>query len=527
MATYSTDLFDLIKALTVTEKAYFKKYAYKQNTDAKDNPYLRLFDAIDKQEEYDEEKLVKKFAKEKFAQKFSAAKNYLYQLILDCLSMYDAAGVSLRHKLRMQIRNIEALIDRGLMEQALKKVEATRKLLHPDNIINQYSWHIELINLQLEIMPYKTETFDERMKLQNEKSEIFAITGNCQEYYNLYLKSLHFLNQTGIGQLERYKRHHDDFREVVAHPLMSDISLALSFNARLFYSNTWVNFYMGLGDYYKALNYAELQLAQFSVPMLRTANVQKYMVSVKGVLLPMIKLEEYDRFDKVVADTESWYLENLNNITPESVNVVMDAIYGAPFDAFYYQKSYRKALSLIPKMREYLANAFAQRNKGNNLQYRLNIAALYFYEGKLDDALTELDLLLNDKDFDTLPIIHGSARILHLLIHFELKNELLLESLGRATYRFLFQTESNYQVESLVVRFMRNSSQFANKKEMMEGLVKLLQKLEGYLDDEFEQDAFHRINYIGWINSKLEGCTVMDWTERQAALVKEKKTVEI
>ncbi len=516
MATYSTDLFDLIKALTITEKAYFKKYAYKQQTDTKENPYLKLFDAIDKQEVYDEEKLVKKFAKEKFAQKFSAAKNYLYQLILDCLAAYDAAGVSLRHKLRMQIRHIEALIDRELMEAAQKKIDATRKLLHPDNIINQYSWHIELINLQLEILPYKTETFDERMKLQEEKSAIFKITTNCQEYYNLYLLSLHLINQTGIGLLDQHAGMYKQFNEVIQHPLMADISLALSFNARLFFCNTWVNYYMGCANYYKALSYAQLQLEQFNTPMLQISNVQKYLVSVKGVLLPLIALNEYEQFENLVKATEQWYLEHKQNITPESVNVLLDAICGAPFDALYYQKDYRKALAMVPKMKEYLANAFAQRNKGNNLQYQLSIAALYFYTGNYNQSLTELDILLNDKDFDTLPIIHGCARILHLLIHFELNNELLLESLGRATYRFLFQTEQNYQVESLMVRFMRNVGQFANKKELHEGLLRLKQKLETLQNDDFEKQAFNRINYLYWIESKLNNCTIMEWAEMQA-----------
>ncbi|MBP6664073.1 MAG: hypothetical protein KA168_02155, partial [Chitinophagales bacterium] len=181
MATYSTDLFDLIKALTIAEKAYFKKYAYKQQTDSKDNPYLRLFDAIDKQELYDEEKLIHKLAKEKIAKQFSAAKNYLYNLILDCIAMYDATEGNTRHKLRQQIRQVEVLVDRGLREQAAKKVEAARKLLHPDNIINQYSLHIELINLSLEILPYKSETFDERMKLQYEKEHIFMVVSNSQQ----------------------------------------------------------------------------------------------------------------------------------------------------------------------------------------------------------------------------------------------------------------------------------------------------------------------------------------------------------
>ena len=72
MAT-SNALFDLIKSLTPNEKSYFKKNAYKQEKGGK-NPYLQLFDAIDKQAEYDESKLLRKFAKHKMSKQFSTAK---------------------------------------------------------------------------------------------------------------------------------------------------------------------------------------------------------------------------------------------------------------------------------------------------------------------------------------------------------------------------------------------------------------------------------------------------------------------
>jgi hypothetical protein len=48
------NLHKLIHSLTPNEKAYFKKFAYKSKDD-KENPYLILFDAILKQDEYDEE----------------------------------------------------------------------------------------------------------------------------------------------------------------------------------------------------------------------------------------------------------------------------------------------------------------------------------------------------------------------------------------------------------------------------------------------------------------------------------------
>ena len=519
MATYSTDLFDLIKALTVAEKAYFKKYAYKQQTDVKDNPYLRLFDAIDKQEAYDEEKLIKKLAKEKIAKQFSAAKNYLYNLILDCIAMYDATEGNARHKLRQQIRQIEVLVDRGLREQAAKKAEAARRLLHPDNIINQYSLHIELINLLLEILPYKAENFYDRMKLQYEKEHIFLVVSNSQQYYNLYLKTIYLLYKTGDKQLSKHEQYAQEFKEIIEQPLMGDINLALSFNARLFFCNIWFDYYLWIADYSKALQYAELQLAQFNTPSLRLGNVQKYMVAYKGVLMALTQLNDVPRFEKTIQEITDWYEEYGDKIQPESIETILGCIYGSPFDAFYKWKKYTKAIALIPRMKIYFADPFAQRQVATIMHYQFCIAALYFYAGNYDAALNELDILLNNKNLETLTAYHGYARILHLLIHFELSNDLLLESLGRATYRFLYQHQSDYQVETQVVRFMRNVSQIPNKRELNIALKNLRNKLEPLQNEDFEKEAFEVIHYLDWIDSKLANRSMIEWTEQQATQI--------
>jgi hypothetical protein len=519
MATYSTDLFDLIKALTIAEKAYFKKYAYKQQTDSKDNPYLRLFDAIDKQELYDEEKLIHKLAKEKITKQFSAAKNYLYNLILDCIAMYDATEGNTRHKLRQQIRQVEVLVDRGLREQAAKKAEAARKLLHPDNIINQYSLHIELINLSLEILPYKAETFDERMKLQYEKEHVFTVVSNSQQYYNLYLKTIYLLYKTGDKQLGKHQQYAQEFKEIIEHPLMDNISLALSFNARLFFCNIWFDYYMWIADYTKALQYAQLQLAQFNTLSLRLGNVQKYMVAYKGVLMALTQLNDVANFEKTVQEITNWYEEYGDRVQPESIETILGCIYGSPFDAYYKWKKYAKALALIPRMKIYFADPFAQRQIPAMMHYQFCIAALYFYMGNYDAALNELNVLLDNKNLETLPAYHGYARILHLLIHFELDNDLLLESLGRATYRFLHQHQSDYQVEMHLVRFMRNVSQIPNKRQMIIALQNLRDKLTPLQNEDFEKEAFEVIHYLDWIDSKLANCSMVEWTERQATKI--------
>ena len=85
----SDDLFQLIKSMSKSEKGYFKKFASKHTIGEK-NIYVKLFDAMDRIDEYNELLIKKKFAGEKFADKLYSTKNYLFNLILKALSSYHA-----------------------------------------------------------------------------------------------------------------------------------------------------------------------------------------------------------------------------------------------------------------------------------------------------------------------------------------------------------------------------------------------------------------------------------------------------
>ena len=75
---YSTDLFHLIQAMTKSEKRYFKLFSSFQSGN---KVYIRLFNAIVKQENYDEEKLKKQLK----ISAFPTVKTYLYNLIMRSL----------------------------------------------------------------------------------------------------------------------------------------------------------------------------------------------------------------------------------------------------------------------------------------------------------------------------------------------------------------------------------------------------------------------------------------------------------
>ena len=77
--TPSEDLFLLIRSLSQTEKAYFKKFIFNQSKEG-DTVYLKLFDAIDRQKIYDEAAIKSQFKGASFTRQLTKAKYDLYNL---------------------------------------------------------------------------------------------------------------------------------------------------------------------------------------------------------------------------------------------------------------------------------------------------------------------------------------------------------------------------------------------------------------------------------------------------------------
>jgi len=119
----NTDLFDLIQALNRSEKRNFKLEASKQQGEKN---YVKLFDAIDRQSEYNEEKLLKKFKNEAFVKQFSSAKNYLYNLVLKSLMSFHN-GKSIANRLKNEYARISLLHIKGLHEQCYKLLKKAKQ----------------------------------------------------------------------------------------------------------------------------------------------------------------------------------------------------------------------------------------------------------------------------------------------------------------------------------------------------------------------------------------------------------------
>ena len=82
-------LFQLIKSLEKAEKRHFKLYI-KRSSANEDLKIVRLFDALDKQDEYDEKNLLKRLPGTEKRQLYNL-KTHLYRQILASLRLLKSA----------------------------------------------------------------------------------------------------------------------------------------------------------------------------------------------------------------------------------------------------------------------------------------------------------------------------------------------------------------------------------------------------------------------------------------------------
>ena len=122
----SDELFQLVHSLSKNEKRYFRRFV-SQYSDKGSNNYLRLFDAVQKQATYDQDKLLRKFRNEDFVKHFSSVKSYLFKLILRSMRAYRAEKNALIQIRELQT-NAEILEEKGLFKQALKQIRKARKI---------------------------------------------------------------------------------------------------------------------------------------------------------------------------------------------------------------------------------------------------------------------------------------------------------------------------------------------------------------------------------------------------------------
>jgi len=134
------------------------------------------------------------------------------------------------------------------------------------------------------------------------------------------------------------------------------------------------------------------------------------------------------------------------------------------------------------------------------------IACLYFGSGMNKEAILYLNLVVQFKEQTLREDIQSFARILNLIAHFELGNDILVEYQIKSVYRFLIKMGDLHGVQKEILNFLRLLPM--TDRELLKSFKVLHGKLVKLSLLPFEKRPFLYLDIISWLESKLAGKTV-------------------
>jgi hypothetical protein len=132
------------------------------------------------------------------------------------------------------------------------------------------------------------------------------------------------------------------------------------------------------------------------------------------------------------------------------------------------------------------------------------IVRMYVEASDHGSALKYMNLLLNHPLISIRRDIEYNARLLNLIIHYELKNFDYLEYLILSTYRFLYKRKKIYKLETLVIDFIKRLPRINSNRDLAENFQILQNNMRTIYKKPHEKNIFLYFNYMEWVSKKLK-----------------------
>ena len=491
----SDNLFELIKSLEKQEKRYFKVYSSKHIV-GQGNDYIKLFDQIDKQKVYDEAAIKKRFKGESLGIHFPVMKNYLYNLILKSLLAYHA-DKTVGSELKDFLRKIEILYQKGLHKHCIKILSKAKNLAYKHEkfalLFEILEWEEKIVRDQLhakKLEAFLRENFKEFEAL-NEKYK------NLYEYK--YINSKLFILTKKEEKL-RSKMRIENIHFIINTPVMKSEKKALSFNAKYLYHNMLGFYLQTKGDLKKSYIHRKSLVNLFESNQEHLAeHTSNYIAALNNLLIICVPLEKYKEFH--------FLLRKMRAIPAKSSEIkarIFSRSYNLELSMYIDTGQFEKIIPLINKIEAGLKEFKRQFVIAHEMIFYYSISYCYLAICDYNNALKWLNKVLNETNIETREDIHGFARILNLIIHYELDHADLLGYITKSTYRFLYKRKRLYKFETSFLNFIRQKlPKVKSNKELVSAFKELKMELGAITKDPFEKKALEYFDFISWLESKI------------------------
>ncbi|MBI2269965.1 MAG: hypothetical protein HYU69_06345 [Bacteroidetes bacterium] len=464
---------------------------------AKESSFVKLFDAMDKQKEYNEKQFLTRFKQESFTKNFRFNKHYLFNLILKSMRLYHSKG-SVQAQLADMKKDLDFLYRKKLHKAGLKLLVKAQKLAL------KYEVHNDLVDL------YKKEHVYSRYK-------------NSPPKHVSYLNKLLTKELRALKDMENVVRYEwlSDKTEAVAiaygeasvgkanaelkiifrNPLLRDYKLATTTTSKLWYhlANTTYNYYNM--NYQKAFDHNQGAIDIVSQNCTLSYNsysdyltLLSRQIVISGLLKNYSAMAEGIRLAKVTMQD--------NPGAPIALKIEFSL-----HELLYYTDTadFDTALQLVEKLQEDMVQPdFKLSSHGLQIIY-YNFATVYFITAVHRSALVFVNKILQMSKDEIRPDIYNSTTLLNIIIQYELGRIQYAEELAVSAYSTFEKENMLGEMETIILELFRNNySATASRKDTVQLFSECLEKLLVIRNIPSEKNKLQYLDFISWLKSKIQ-----------------------
>lgn len=497
--TPSDSLFRLIQSMSKSEKRHFKLFAGRHSVE--ENNYLKLFDVIAGQKEYNEGSILKKFSKETFTNRFPITKKRLYETVLRALDAFHSQS-SIDARLKRELHFAEILYKRSLYNQCAKVLASARLLAikheKHSSLAEIHHWQKKLIEKD----NYLGQDEDSIAAMLREDILIADRMKDFNEYWNIKSRLFLLLNKQGKV---RNQRELDNFKKIIDNTLLKNEGKAQSHEARYLFNHIYSAYHFGTGDYKSSYRFLKRNVELIeSNPAAFKEEPNIYFSVLTNLIYVSTSLKGYREVFDLMKKLKS-IPETLDTSGNEDLEIkLFSSALSIEITLYNTLGEFEKSIGLVPVIEKGLERFGDKINRLRKAYFFFNIAVAYFGAKKYSPALRWTNRLFSEPNIDENQDIYCFARILNLIIHIELENDDVIPYILTSTSRYLKIRNRVYKFESVFLDFIDHLTRL-NKKEDGEAIYKkLLASLNKLSADPYEKTVFEYFDFIAWCKSKIE-----------------------
>jgi hypothetical protein len=514
----SVKLFNLVKSIKSSEKRYFRLMTRQENGQDK-SKFLQLFDLIDSQQEYDEDELALQ-ADFVTPGQLSNLKANLYKKILSSLRNYNVSSTP-DMQTRELVDHAQLLFDRSLYKQCDEILKKAKTLAKRNDNLEQL---LVILKWQKNLL-FQASSVDNRSrasKIIAEVQEVNNRINNINQYTNLQLELNAIYLTTGFIKNEsEYNQILNMFSSSL--PKVNENLLSLTEKSSLY--SLFVNYYFFIQDFERGYKYASKWVDLFDSKGLIYARLETYIKALNSLMIAQTKLVKYHEFNKTKRKLRALRSMPALQINENISLKLFKYTYVHEFNGLFMKGDFSHGVSLMDKIKPRMDEYIERLDDHSRVIMYYKIACLYVGDSNFSEALVWLNRIINTEKDNLREDIHGFARILQLICHYELGHTEVIDYYVRSTYRFLLKTKNLQMYQKYILNFLKKLSLSISEIEILKRFERLRQQLLPLEKNPYEKRAFIYFDIISWLESKLQNRPVQDVIREKADLLIEREAV--